>query len=81
MKRYEIKCCIDSKSTDIYCMAELAAFCMLDQLISLDVPECEKYVDLIDHERKIYKHITGIYYRDVVLTSWRDINTNSLYNF
>lgn len=81
MERYEIKCCIDSKSTSMYSMAEIAASAMIDQLISLDVPEDEKYVDIIDHRFKIYKHVTGMSYRDIALTSWRDINTNGLYNF
>lgn len=81
MDRYEIKCCIDSKSTNMYSMAEIAAFAMIDQLIWLDVPENEKYIDIIDHELNIFKHIQGLDYRDIALTSWRDINTNSLYNF
>lgn len=81
MERYQIKCCIDSKSTNMYSMAELAAFAMMDQLVSLDVPEDEKYVDIIDHELDIFKHVTGMSYRDIALTSWRHLSTYGLYNF
>lgn len=58
----------------MYSMAEIAAFAMIDQLIWLDVPEDEKYIDIIDHELKLFKHITGLDFRDIALTSWQVYN-------
>lgn len=77
MDRYEIVCCMDSKSTNIYSMAELAAFAMLDGLNLLGVPEDKLYVDLIDHKNKVYKHIKGYCYSDIVLTEWQIYNSQN----
>lgn len=74
MDRFEIVCCMDSKSTNIYSMAELAAFAMLDGLNLLGVPDDKLFVDLIDHKRNVYKHIVGNNYSDIVLTEWRVYN-------
>lgn len=71
MKRFEIKCCMDSKSTDNFTMAELSAFAMMDGLSLLGVPEDQLYVDLIDHKNKVFKHIKGLSYSDIVLTGWQ----------
>lgn len=70
MERFEIKCCMDSKSTNDYSMAELSAFAMLDGLSLLGVPEDQLYVDLIDHKNKVFKHIKGLSYADIVLAGW-----------
>lgn len=73
MMRYEIKSCMDSTSTDIYSMAELAAFAMIDGLSLLGVPDDKLWVDLIDHRYNVYKHITGTSYSDIVLAGWNSL--------
>lgn len=77
MARYEIVCCMDSKSTDIYSMAELTAFAMLDGLNLLGVPDDKLYVNLIDHKNKVYKHINGLYYSDIALAEWQIYNSQN----
>lgn len=70
MYRYEIRCVLGSKKTNVFSCAVLAGLALLDQVKAMDYPEDSWWIDLVDHVNHKHKHLVNPESYDLLHSDW-----------
>ena len=71
--RYEIKCVLGSKKTNVFSCAVLAGIALLDQVKAMDYEPSFWWVDLIDHKENRHKLVNNPESGDLLRKEWEKI--------
>lgn len=71
--RYEIKCVLGSKKTNVFSCAVLAGIALLDQVKAMDYEPSFWWVDLIDHKENRHKLVNNPESSDLLRKEWEKI--------
>lgn len=71
--RYEIKCVLGSKKTNVFSCAVLAGIALLDQVKAMDYEPSFWWVDLIDHVENRHKFVCNPESGDLLRKEWEKI--------
>lgn len=73
MYRYEIKCVLGSKRTNIFSCAVLAGIALLAQVKAMDYAEDSWWIDLVDHCNHRHKYLVNPRSYDLLHSEWVQI--------
>ena len=71
--RYEIKCVLGSKKTNVFSCAVLAGIALLDRVKAMDYEPSFWWVDLIDHKENRHKLVNNPESGDLLRKEWEKI--------
>lgn len=71
--RYEIKCVLGSKKTNVFSCAVLAAIALLDRVKAMDYEPSYWWVDLVDHKENRHKFVNNPGAGDLLHKEWEKI--------
>ena len=71
--RYEVKCVLGSKKTNVFSCAVLADIALLDQVKAMDYEPSFWWVDLIDHKENRHKLVNNPESGDLLRKEWEKI--------
>ena len=71
--RYEVKCVLGSKKTNVFSCAVLAGIALLDRVKAMDYEPSFWWVDLIDHKENRHKLVNNPESGDLLRKEWEKI--------